>query len=144
MRDVVPVDIKASIPQDLGFVRAAEAAMRNAPNQAVDALRTEQFLYAGLYVRTLSVPAGVVFTGAMVNPDTVMIVSGDLSLTCGDGTVKTLMGYNVLRCAGKRKQLFRTHTDVNITIVYPTKATTTSEGEKEFTDEWTSLIHHED
>lgn len=144
MHDLIPVDLKASTPEDLDAVRAAEDIIRNSPNQAADALRTEHFLYAGMYVRTLFVPAGIVFTGALVNPDTVMVVSGDVTVTRGDGTVKTLMGYNVLRCAGKRKQLFRTHTDVSITILYPTKATSLSEAEKEFTDEWASLIHHED
>lgn len=144
MNDVAIVDLKESTGEDLANVRKAEAFLLALPHDVECPMRTSHFLFAGMYVRTLFVPAGIVFTGARVNPETVMVVSGDVKLSVGDGSVRTLIGYNVLRCASKRKQLFEALTDASITIMYPSKARTLAEAEREFTDEWAELIHHEE
>lgn len=143
MNELVVVDIKAASPGELDAVESAEARLLGL-KPADDLMRTEHFLHAGMYVRTLYAPKDVIFAGALVGPDTVMIVSGDLTVTRGDGTVKTLTGYNVLRCAGKRKSLFRTYSDVKMTVIFPTKAETLTDAEREFTDEWDKLKHHEE
>lgn len=144
MSGLVEVDIKPSLPSDISLVREVEGKIRELGNDAADALRTTHFLHGGMYVRTLFVPAGIVFTGCLVKPDTTMIISGTVTVLRGNECVETLTGYNVLRCAGMRKQLFRTHTDANITVVFPTSAKTLAEAEQEFTSEVDALLSHGD
>jgi hypothetical protein len=51
-----------------------------------------------------------------------------------------LEGYNVLPASAGRKQVFVSVSDVVITMVFPTKATTVEAAEAEFTDEAAMLL----
>jgi len=94
--------------------------------------------HAGLYARTVMVPANIVITGALIKIPTVLIVQGDCFVTLGD-EVQRITGYHVLSASAGRKQAFRSVTDTTITMLFATKATTVEEAEREFTDEWRRL-----
>lgn len=106
-------------------------------------IRTAHTFHAGIYARTIMIPAGTVLTGALIKIATVLIVSGDVTVYIGDETID-LYGYHVLSASAHRKQAFVAHTDTYLTMVFSTKATTVEEAEEEFTDEAHKLISRKD
>jgi len=100
---------------------------------------TEHVIHGGMYVRTLHMKAGEVLTGALLKVPTVLIVSGDCSAFIGEETIE-LRGYSVLPGSAGRKQVFLAHTDVSMSMSFPTKAKTVAEAEQEFTDEFAMLM----
>ncbi len=97
-----------------------------------------QFIHAGMYVRTLCVPAEHVLTGALVRIPTVLVVNGDVNVWTGEA-FNRLTGHHALQCEANRKQVFRAFTDTWLTMSFPTKAKTVKEAEEEFTAEWSKL-----
>ncbi len=87
-----------------------------------------------MYVRTARVPAGVVLVGAQIKVPTVLIVSGDADVWTGE-VWHHLSGHSVLSGEAGRKQLFVTRSAVEMSMVFPTRATTVAEAEAEFTDD---------
>lgn len=112
-------------------VRRLEAVARKMPQVAI---RTAHFLHAGLYARTVFVPAGVMITGVLVKIDTLLIAQGD-AVVYVDGGPMQLRGYNVVPAAAGRKQAFIAQTDLHLTMTFATDAATVEEAEAEFTDE---------
>lgn len=106
-------------------------------------LPIQHVLHAGLYARTVCVPANLMITGALVKIPTVLIVQGDCYVTLGDA-VRRLTGYHVLTASAGRKQAFRAISDTYITMMFPTKATTVGEAEREFTNEHDRLASRRD
>ena len=102
--------------------------------------QTSHVLHGGLYARTITLPPDVVLTGVLVKIATTIIVNGDCAALVGDGQEILLRGYNVLPAAPGRKQVFRTYTEVNLTMVFPTTAQTVRQAENEFTDETDLLM----
>ena len=49
---------------------------------------TDHVLHAGMYARTITLPEGGVLTGALIKIDTVVIVSGDITMFVGDAPFK--------------------------------------------------------
>lgn len=138
------VDVRPATSEDLALAKKVERKVLASDASAADALKTSHFLHAGMYARTLFAPAGIILTGCFVVPPTVLVIQGDVTITAGESSVKTLTGYNVLKCAGGRKQVFLTHTDVHMTVLFPTSAKTTADAEKEFTLEADALLSHGD
>ncbi len=97
-------------------------------------LVTNHLIHAGMYARTIKVPEGALLTGALIKRTTVVIVSGDVTVSTGDGSIR-LTGYNVIPASANRAQVFRAHADTQITCLFPTQAKTVSEAESELTDE---------
>ena len=91
-------------------------------------------LHAGLYHRTVTIPAGVSVAGALIKLPTLLIVDGDCEVFTGS-EVARLAGHHVLQCQPHRKQVFLAHTDTHLTMIFPTQAATVEEAENEFTDE---------
>ena len=91
-------------------------------------------LHAGMYHRTITIPAGVAITGALIRVPTLLIVDGDCEVFTGNEVAK-LEGHNVLQCHPHRKQVFLAHSDTHLTMIFPTHAATVEEAENEFTDE---------
>lgn len=116
----------------LAKVVRLEEAMFKCGNQ-IDLLTTH-LLHAGLYHRTVFIPAGVLVSGAFVQIDTSIIVHGDLTVYV-DGEPLLLTGHNVLPAYGGRKQAAYAHTDTYFTMSFATKAKTVEEAEEEFTSE---------
>jgi len=91
-------------------------------------------LHAGMYHRTITVPAGVAITGALIRVPTLLVVDGHCEVFTGP-EVAILEGHHVLQCQPNRKQVFLAHEDTHLTMIFPTTATTVEEAENEFTDE---------
>lgn len=100
---------------------------------------TEHLLHGGMYSRTLHMKAGEVLTGALLKIATVLIVKGDCAVFIGGETIE-LRNYAVLPGSAGRKQIFLAHTDVSMTMIFPTQATTVLDAEKQFTDEYALLM----
>ena len=112
-------------------VRKLEAAMMKAPQVAIT---TEHVLHAGMYSRTIKVPAGVTIVGSLMKIPTILILSGDFIIYIDDTPIK-LHGYNVFTGNANRKQAGHAISDTYVTMVFPTKAKTIEAAEAEFTDE---------
>lgn len=95
---------------------------------------THHLIHAGMYSRTIMVPAGIVLTGSLMKIATILILSGDFILFAGDNAVE-LHGYNVLAGSSNRKQAGVAKADTWVTMIFPTDAKTVEDCENEFTDE---------
>lgn len=111
--------------------RALEQASLQLPQVPIETAHT---FHAGLYARTVMIPAGVVITGVLIKIATLLIVSGEAIMYGEDGPVE-LHGYNVLSAAAGRKQVFVARTDTHLTMLFATAAKTVAEAEAEFTVE---------
>jgi hypothetical protein len=102
-------------------------------------LDTRHSLHAGLYARTVHLPAGVLMTGALVRIPTLLIVQGEAVVYVGDDAPMHLHGYTVIEAAAHRKQAFVARSEVWLTMVFATEAKTVDDAEREFTDEFARL-----
>ena len=125
---------------DIAASYAEEARIRAEPQAAI---RLVHSLHGGVYTRTARVPAGVEFTSAWIKVPTTLLVNGDL-LVLQDGVFIRFIGLQVLPALANRRQLMRTLADTDITMIFPTSATSVEQVEQEFTDEWRLLGHHPD
>jgi len=119
-------------------VRELERASQQMPQVE---LVTEHAFWAGLYARTIMIPAGVCITGAQIKIPTMLIISGDV-LVYGDGGPTHLQGYCVTLGQAGRKQAFYAIADSWLTMVFATDAKDVETAEREFTDEYESLGSH--
>lgn len=133
--------LPAMSPEAIAKVRAAEDfSLAHAPQAQIS---TNHLIHAGMYARTIVIPAGCVLTGALVKLATLLIVSGDADIYIGGEAVE-MRGYNVLPAQAGRKQLFAARTDVCLTMIFPTEAMTVADAEVEFTDEYEKLFSRND
>lgn len=123
-------------PEAIQLVRDLEALTEQLPQVDIE---TDHVLHAGMYARTIRIPAGVVLTGALIEVDTVLIVQGDTDVFIGGDTVR-LTGYHVLQASKGRKQAFYAHADTYVTMVFPSQASTVEQAENEFTNEADRLL----
>lgn len=107
-------------------------------------IHTQHVLHAGMYARTITIPAGVVLTGALVKRATLLVVSGDVIVSRGDDEGLRITGVAVLPASAGRKQAFATYADTTVTMVFPTSAATVEEAEAEFTDDTELLFSRRD
>jgi hypothetical protein len=117
-------------------VREYESHLATLPQ--VD-MPTHHVLHAGLYARTVMVPAGVDMVGAQIKLATVLIVSGHALVEVEGGTVE-LQGYHVLTASAGRKQAFRALADTHLTMLFATDARSVEAAEHEFTDDADRLM----
>lgn len=103
------------------------------------AIATDHVFHAGLYARTVKVPAGVVITGVLIKIPTLLIVHGDAIVHVDDGPLE-LHGYTVLPASAGRKQALLALTDTHLTMVFATAASDIDAAEQEFTDELDKLM----
>jgi hypothetical protein len=104
---------------------------------------TEHLLHGGMYARTIRLIPGEWMIGSLIRLATTLIVHGDCTVVIGDETLD-LSGYNVIPgCAG-RKQLFLTHSVVEMTMIFPTSSTTIEEAENEIFSESEQLMSRKD
>jgi hypothetical protein len=123
-------------PEAIDKVRALE---RFTGTLAQVEIPTEHLLHAGLYARTIRIPAGVLLTGAHIKRATVLVISGHVTVFVGEGSIE-ITGYQVLPASAGRKQVFLAHTDTFVTMLFPTEAATVEAAENEFTDEAGRLL----
>lgn len=117
-------------------VRQLESLILSVPQVKI---ATHHLIHAGMYSRTIMVPAGVAITGSLMKIATILILSGDFILFAGDEAIE-LNGYNWLAGSPYRKQAGVAKTDTWVTMLFPTKARTVEEAEEEFTDEASILF----
>jgi len=117
-------------------LRQMESALMG--HEPVD-VPTEHVIHAGMYARTIVMPAGHVLTGVLIKRPTLVIVTGAAAVLVGEEMVE-LAGYNVVPARAGRKQVFLSRTAVIITMLFPTQAKTVAEAEAEFTDETDLLL----
>ena len=112
-------------------VRRLESLAREMPQVAI---ATDHVIHAGMYARTVLVPAGVMITGVLIKIATLLIVHGDAVVYVDGGAVQ-LRGYNVLPASAGRKQAFVAQTDTHLTMIFPSDAKNVEQAERQFTDE---------
>jgi len=136
MSNIVASPIPSMNTPAIDMVRKLENMALKFPQVNIN---TDHVIHGGMYARTIMIPAGVLLTGALIKVATVLIVSGDVIVYMDSETVK-LCGYNVFSASANRKQAFLAITDVYITTVFPTEASTVTEAEEQFTTESNKLM----
>jgi len=126
--------------ESIARVNAVQQTMLELPQVAIS---TQHMIHAGMYARTIMLPAGTMMTGALIKRPTTLILQGAMTVFANGDTIP-MDGYNVLACSANRKQAFMCHTDVWMTMLFPTTATTVEEAELEFTDEVELLASRRD
>lgn len=135
MNDVV-CQIKPMTPAAVQAVARLEEEILKHPQTEIE---THHAFHAGMYARTIMIPAGVVLTGALIKIPTILIISGDVVVYTDDGPIQ-ITGYHVMLGPAGRKQAFVATADTFLTMVFPTSATTAEEVEAEFTDDYNRLM----
>ena len=87
----------------------------------------------------MRIPAGFMITGALIKVPTLLIIEGDALVWTGEEHV-LLEDYNIIPAHQNRKQVFVARTDVLLTMIFATKATTIERAEEEFTDDFARLL----
>jgi hypothetical protein len=136
--DVVPAkNVIAPMSETaIGKVRDLEAFTRQLPQQPIE---TAHLFHAGMYARSIELPAGVVLTGALIKIATILIISGDV-IMYADGQARELHGYHVFAASAQRKQAFLALADTSMTMLFPTQAKTVEQAEGDFTGEAALLL----
>ena len=136
---LAPVAIAPMSPTAIELVRAYERTKLQQPQVAI---HTHHVLHAGMYTRTIVIPANTVLTGALVKIPTVLVISGDVVVSRGEDDGVYIGGTAVLPAGAGRKQVFVTYAPTTVTMVFPTSASTVEEAEAQFTDETDMLLSH--
>ena len=118
---------------DVAIAKARELEQCLACEPQVN-LPVHNALHAGIYSRTIFIPAGIVVTGVVIKIPTLLTINGEALVYIGD-EVHRLQGYNVLAAEAHRKQVVFAKTDVLATMSFATDAKTVEEAEEQFTDE---------
>ncbi len=121
---------------EVAKVMALESHLAQLPQVQI---KTQHHFHAGVYARTIRIPAGVMLTGALIKIPTLLVLSGHATVFIGGKSVE-LQGYHVLPGQSGRKQAFLAHADTDLTMTFATNATTVEQAEIEFTDETELLM----
>jgi hypothetical protein len=143
LSDIVPAGkdaIPALTPEALDTVRRLERVAREQPQVPIE---TQHVFHAGMYARTVMIPAGHMITGALIKIPTILIISGDAILYGSEGSTEA-SGYTVFSASAGRKQAMVALTDTYLTMLFPTEAKTVDEAERAFTDEYDLLVTRKD
>lgn len=123
-------------PETIAFARSVEAEALKQEQVHID---TEHVFHAGMYARTIMVPAGVLITNVEIKIPTILITSGDVLVSGGPDGFTRFAGHHVLEGQAGRKQVFYALADTWMTMLFPTNAKTVDAAEHEFTDEFDLL-----
>lgn len=100
---------------------------------------TEHMLHAGMYTRTVRLPAGAVCAAVQIKAATVLIFAGSADIYVNDKLIH-VDGYTVMPGSAGRKIAFITHSEVAMSMMFPTDAKSVDEAQKQFTDEHAMLV----
>lgn len=132
--------LPTATPQALAKVGAFEQWLGQLPQVE---LFTEHVIHAGLYARTVTIPKGVAITGALIKRATLLIVSGDVTVSGGAESFR-MTGHNTLPASAGRKTAWFAHEETRLTMLFPTSARTVEDAEREFTDDADTLLSRRD
>ncbi|MCE1001830.1 hypothetical protein [Pseudomonas sp. NMI1173_11] len=124
-------DLPAMTNDEVAKVRVLESHLAQLEQVPIT---TQHHFHAGLYARTIRIPAGVMLTGALIQIPTLLVVSGHVTVFIG-GQARELAGYHILPGQAGRKQAFLAHADTDLTMAFATLAKTVAQAEEEFTAE---------
>lgn len=99
-----------------------------------DSIPTFHLIHAGMYSRTIIIPAGSIIVGSLMKIATILILQGDFIIYTDDGSIE-YHGYNVFSGNEHRKTAVVALNDTNATMIFPTNTKSVAEAEDEFTDE---------
>ncbi len=138
MTDLAPprIHIASMSAAAIDRVRQLESFALALPQVAIG---TDHVFHAGVYARTIKVPAGVMITGVLIKIPTLLIVQGD-AIVHVEGGPRELHGYNVVPAGAGRKQAFVALTDTHLTMIFATDAVDVDTAERAFTDELDKLM----
>ena len=135
---------------DLNFGQMTHESIHKVQELEKDILQQDQvpidthhLIHAGMYARTIMVPAGVVLTGALIKKATTLVISGKVAVWANDQEYD-LEGYHVIPASPQRKQAFAAIEDTYVTMIFATDARTVRDAEDEFTDEGDKLMSRRD
>lgn len=128
--------VPATTPEAREILSAIEAKMRTMPQIEP---KTEHILHGGMYARTVRLDAGVVIVSVLIKVPTILTVNGKCRVFAGDSQYD-FDGYSVIPASAGRKMMYATLAPTEITMVFPSKAKTVEEAEREFTDESDGLL----
>lgn len=120
----------------LAWIREVEGRSRQFEQLQVI---TRHILHAGMYARTVELPAMGIFTNVLIKIPTLIVVSGYCYMLAGGQWAK-FAGYNVFPAMAGRKQICITKEPTSVTMLFPTHAKTVEEAERQFTDEIADLL----
>ncbi len=132
--------ISAMAADTVEAVARLEAEVLKLPQVDIE---THHAFHAGMYARTIKVPAGVLLTGALIKIPTVLVISGDAVVYTSEGPVE-IVGYHVMLGSAGRKQAFVARADTWLTMIFPTTVTTVPEAERQFTNDYDRLFSRRD
>jgi hypothetical protein len=125
-------DEKVLRPYSREQILRLEEVMLQMPEQVDLEQLTEHFFAPGIYVRQLTIPAGVVLTGKIHRYEIMnILVSGTIRVTTDDG-VAELTGPMIFNSQAGTKKAGFALTDVVFLNVHPTELTDLEKIEKEF------------
>lgn len=136
--DVRCQSLSPSAPAAVARVEKLEEQLKLLPQVEI---HTQHVIHAGLYARTITIPAGVALTSARIKRATLLIVSGDV-IVSGSGQPFRVTGHHVLPASAGRKTAWYAVEDTELTMLFPTSARTVEDAEREFTDEVDTLLSH--
>lgn len=116
-------------------IRAMEVEILKAPQVDVG---TTHLIHAGMYARTVKIPAGTLVTGVPMSDDHVCIISGDITFTAGADVIR-LTGYNVIPASKGLKRIVYAHQETSWTAIFKSGAATIDEAEIEMSAEYDKL-----
>lgn len=128
--------VPATTAEALETIAGVESKMRAMPQIE---LCTEHILHAGMYARTVRMAARVAVVTVFIKVPTMLILNGSCRLYAGDSW-RDFEGYNVLPASAGRKIICITATPTEATMLFPTRAKTVEEAEREFTSDPEMLL----
>lgn len=132
------ISLPPTPPEIVDWIKEYEGNARELDQLDV---KTEHLIHAGMYARTVHLPAMGMFTNVLIKIPTVVIVSGYCYMWAGTKWVK-LVGYHAFPASAGRKQICMTKEPTSVTMIFSTDATTVEEAESQFTDEIVDLLSH--
>jgi hypothetical protein len=130
------VRLAPSSPEAIDKVRRLTEVLLQVPQTP---FVTEHLLHAGMYTRTIRLPAETVVAAVLIKVPTVLIIQGE-AMVYSDDAVLTVSGYRVFPGEAGRKIAFVTGSDVAMSMIFPSAAKTVDEAQREFTDEHELLV----
>lgn len=126
----------ASTPESIEKVNRLTVEMRKVPQLK---FVTEHLLHAGMYTRTVRLPAGCLIAAVLFKIPTVLIIQGAATVYSNDALIE-VSGYTVVPCAAGRKIALVIRSDLSASMLFPTDAKTVEDAQKQFTDEYELLV----
>ena len=127
--------VPAATLEALETIGGVEKKMRAMPQIH---LHTDHVLHAGMYARTIHLAARVAITSVLIKIPTMIVVHGTCRVYSGEW--RDLEGFHVIPASAGRKMIYVTATPTDITMIFPSKAKTVEEAEREFTEESELLL----